>query len=69
MPLDKSKEWIELATAIDDQSVPEIVIRYVSTTADVNKEPDPNKEIRSLLDDRIKRLRGFTNIRILSQHS
>ncbi|KGD66142.1 hypothetical protein Y5S_00614 [Alcanivorax nanhaiticus] len=60
--LDKSKEWIELATAIDDQSVPEIVIRYVSTTADVNKEPDPNKEIRSLLDDRIKRLRGFLRI-------
>jgi hypothetical protein len=60
--LDKSKEWVKLAAAIDDYSAPEIVIRYVSTTADVNKEPDPNKEIRSLLNDRIKRLRGFLRI-------
>ena len=60
--LDKSKEWVKLAAAIDDHSVPEIVFRYVSTTADVNKEPDPNKKIRSLLDDRLKRLRGFLRV-------
>lgn len=57
--LDKSKEWVRLAAGIDGDSVPEIVIRFISTAADVNKECDPNEGIRSLLSDRIKRLREF----------
>lgn len=60
--LDKSKEWVKLATEIDDHGVPEIVVRFVSTAADLNNEPDPNEEIRSLIEDRIKRLRGFLEI-------
>ncbi len=57
--LDKSKEWVTLAAAIDGNGVPEIVVRFISRAADANKAPDPNEEIRSLLKDRIKRLRGF----------
>jgi hypothetical protein len=60
--LDKSKEWVKLAAAIDGDSVPEIVIRFISTAADVNKELDPNEGVRSLLSDRIKRLREFLSI-------
>ncbi|WBK01229.1 AVAST type 3 anti-phage proein Avs3b [Methylocystis parvus] len=60
--LNKSKEWVKLATAIDGDGAPEIVIRFVSTAADVNKEPDPNEGIRSLLNDKVKRLRGFLGI-------
>lgn len=60
--LDKSKEWVKLAAAIDSDGVPEIVIRYISTVADVNKEIDPHESVRSLLNDRIKRLRGFLGV-------
>lgn len=57
--LNKSKEWVKLAEAIDGDGVPEIVIRFVSTVADVNNEVDPDEGVRSLLSDRIKRLREF----------
>ena len=60
--VDKSKEWVDLAAAIDEQTAPEIIIRYVSATAEVNKKQDPNQEVRALLIDRIKRLRGFLRI-------
>ena len=58
--LDKSKEWIKLAEAIDDEGgLSHVVIRFASTVADANREPDPNEEVRSLLHDRLARLRGF----------
>jgi len=57
--LDKSKEWIKLAAAIGGDGVPEIVIRFISSAADVNKEPALNERTRAILNDRIKRLRGF----------
>lgn len=60
--LDKTKEWVGLAAAIDDQAAPEIIIRYVSAATDINKKQDPNQKVRSLLEDRIKRLRGFLQI-------
>ena len=59
--LDKSKAWVQHAMALDD-GAPERVIRFVSTAYDVNKAPDPNKEIRLLLQDRINRLRSFLHI-------
>ena len=69
--LDKSKEWVMLAEAIDGGGdVAEIVVRYVSTAAEVNKEPDPSEGIRSLLTDRIKRLRGVLEVpKMSSWHS
>ncbi|WP_220475064.1 AVAST type 3 anti-phage proein Avs3b [Burkholderia pseudomallei] len=57
--LDESKEWVKLATAIEDDGVPEIVVRVVSTAADMMKEPDLNEATRSLLKDKIRRLHGF----------
>lgn len=57
--LDKSREWVERAKAIDADGVPEIVVRIISTTADAIHTPDPNEAIRLLLTDRIQRLRGF----------
>lgn len=59
--LDKSKAWVQHAMAIDNGPT-ERVIRLVKSAADVNKAPDPNEEIRSLLADRAKRLRGFLRI-------
>lgn len=60
--LDKSKEWVKLAAEIDDDGVPEIVIRFTSKARDDNEEPDLNEGVRSILVDRINRLRGFLKI-------
>jgi hypothetical protein len=60
--LDKSKEWVKLATAIDADGVPEIVIRVLSSTADMMKKPDPDEAMRSLLEARIQRLHGFLEL-------
>lgn len=59
--VDKSKEWVKLAEAAGaEDGVPEIAIRFVSSSADLGKEPDPNADVRRLLQDLIKRLDGFT---------
>ena len=60
--LDKSKEWVKLAEGIEDDGVPEIVIRLVANAADLNKAPDLNASLRRFLADRIKRLQGFVAI-------
>jgi hypothetical protein len=60
--LDKSREWVKLAEGIDTDGVPELIIRFISKVADENAEIDPNESLRSLLDDRLKRLRGFLKI-------
>ena len=61
--VDKSKEWVELAEAAGvDDGVAEIVIRFVSTAADLNREPDANGELRRQLQDRLKRLEGFAKL-------
>ena len=58
--VDKSKEWVKLAEAAGaEDGVPEIVIRFVSTPADLGKEPDVHAEARRQLQDRLKRLEGF----------
>lgn len=57
--LDKSKEWVTLATEIEDDGVPEIVVRIVSAAADVINESEVNEASRSLLKDRIQRLHAF----------
>jgi hypothetical protein len=61
--VDKSKEWVKLAeaTGVDD-GVTEIVIRFVSKAADLNREPDVNGELRRQLQDRLKRLEGFAKL-------
>ncbi|MCP1843948.1 hypothetical protein ACVIHI_003133 [Bradyrhizobium sp. USDA 4524] len=60
--LDKSKEWVKLAETIDDDGVPEIVIRLVVSAADIDKAPDLNAEQRKLLTNRIERLKAFVGI-------
>jgi hypothetical protein len=60
--LDKSKEWVKLAEGIEDDGVPEIVIRMVSSVADLNRAPDLDAPMRRLLADRVKRLKAFVGI-------
>jgi hypothetical protein len=63
--VDKSKEWVKLAAAAGaEDGVPEIVIRFVSSSADVGKEPDPNAHVRRRLQDRTKRLDGFIKLAV-----
>lgn len=60
---DKSKEWVKLAEAAgEEDGVPEIVVRFVSTSADLHKEPDIRWELRRQIQDRLKRLEGFTRL-------
>jgi hypothetical protein len=61
--VDKSEEWVKLAEAAGiEDGVPEIVIRFVSTGADLSKEPDIQGELRRELQDRLKRLEGFIKL-------
>jgi hypothetical protein len=60
--LDESKEWVRLAKEIGDGGVPEIIIRLVSSSVDLDKAPDPNAAQRKFLAGRMKRLRGFIGI-------
>lgn len=60
---DKTREWVKLAEAADvEDGVPEIVIRFVSTAADLKKEPDAIRELRNRLEGRLKRLEGFAKL-------
>lgn len=59
--IDKSKEWVKLAEGAGiKEGVSEIVIRYISNTADLGRERDPNADVRRELQDRIQRLEAFT---------
>jgi hypothetical protein len=61
--IDKSKKWVKLAEAASaDDGIPEIVIRFVSTKADLGREPDVHEGLRRQLQDRLKRLEGFTKL-------
>jgi hypothetical protein len=61
--MDKSKEWVALADAAGaERGAPEIVIRFVSDKEDIETEPDPYEKTRKRLEDRIKRLEGFTRL-------
>jgi hypothetical protein len=61
--IDKSKEWVKLAEqAGAKDEVPEILIRFISDKADLGKKLDPDSALRRLLQDRIKRLEGFTTL-------
>jgi len=61
--IDKSKEWVKLAEAAGvEDGVPEIVIRFVSSAADLGKEADLHEEERRQLQDRLKRLEGFVKL-------
>jgi hypothetical protein len=61
--VDKSQEWVKLAeaAAMEDGGA-EIVIRFLSSNADLGNRPDANIEIGRQLQDRIKRLEGFTKL-------
>ena len=61
--LDKSADWVKLAEeAGADQGVSEIVIRFVSSSADLGRKVDPNGQVRKELEDRIGRLHGFIRL-------
>ncbi len=61
--LDKSKEWVKLAEAAGaDDGISEIVVRFVSKEADLGREPNPTDVVRVQLQNRIKRLEGFTKL-------
>jgi hypothetical protein len=60
---DKAQEWVRLAEAAGaEDGVPEIVIRFISAAVDLHKEPDLQAEARGRLQDRVRRLEGFTNL-------
>lgn len=60
---DKCEEWVKLAEATGaDDGVSEVVIRFVSSAADLDEKPDVNAEARRQLEGRLKRLEGFTNL-------
>ena len=61
--LDKSKEWVKLAEAAGaEDGASEIVIRFISTTTDLGNEPDLDGVARRQLEDRLRRLEGFTKL-------
>lgn len=61
--VDKSREWVKLAEAAEvEHGVPEIVIRFVSSNADLGKDLDSNAEVRRQLEERIVRLEGFIKL-------
>jgi hypothetical protein len=48
--VDKSRAWVKLAEAAEvEHGVPEIVIRFVSSNADLGKDLDSNAEVRRRL--------------------
>ena len=47
---------------IENDGVPEIVVRLISTAAEANQAPDLNAPIRRLLADRIKRLQAIVQL-------
>ena len=58
--VDKSKEWVRLAEeAGAADGVSEIVIRLVSKSSDLDKQPDLNAATRRSLQDRLIRLESF----------
>lgn len=61
--VDKSEEWVKLAEAAgaEDGSA-EIVLRFISSNADLGNKPDPNVEIRRQLQNRIERLEDFARL-------
>lgn len=61
--VDKSEEWVKLAAAAGaEDSVSEVVIRFISTNSDLGKEPDPNAEVREELLNRKRRLDSFIKL-------
>ncbi|KZK75246.1 MAG: hypothetical protein A3K90_04240 [Pelodictyon luteolum] len=61
--VDKSVEWVKLADAAEaEQGVPEIVIRFVSSNADLGKDLYPNADVRRRQQEKIKRLEGFMKL-------
>jgi hypothetical protein len=61
--LDKSKQWVKLAEAAGAKDgVSEIVVRFISTTADIGNEPGIDAEARQQLQNRLNRLEAFTKL-------
>lgn len=60
---DQASEWVKLARAASaDDGVSELVIRFVSTAADLKKEDDLAGELRKRLEEKLKRLGGFAKL-------
>lgn len=61
--VDKSKDWVKLAEAAGaDEGVSEIVVRFVSSPADLDEKADLDADMRSKLEDRLSRLEGFIKL-------
>jgi len=61
--IDKTQEWVKLAKAAGtEEDAYEVVIHFVSTNADLGREPDSNAEVRQQLKDRIRRLEIFVKL-------
>jgi hypothetical protein len=61
--VNKSEEWVKLAEAAGaEDSATEIVVRFISSKADLGNKPDPNAENRRQLQDRIERLERFAKL-------
>lgn len=59
----KSKEWVKLAElAGADAGVSGVVLRFVSSTARTDQEPDLASEERRRAEDRLARLENFVKI-------
>jgi hypothetical protein len=60
---DKSQKWVKLAEAAGgDDSASEIVIRFVSPSANQDYKPDQKAELRKKLSDRLTRLESFITL-------
>ena len=58
--MDKSQEWVALAEAAGLGGVTDVpIIRIVIAEKDLLTRPDPGEETRKILEDRLKRLKGF----------
>lgn len=60
---DKSHNWVKLAEAAGaEEASPEIVIRFISSSAKMSSTPDPKAVWRNRLNARLKKLEGFITL-------
>lgn len=61
--IDKSAEWVKAAEALNaGDSVPEIIIRSISTRSDLQKKTNPNDRERKILTERMRKLNAFVEL-------
>jgi hypothetical protein len=61
--MDKSKQWVELATQAGFEDGVELpVVRFITAESDLLKKRNPDEETRRRLENRIKRLDAFSKM-------